>query len=57
VALSELNVQRDIVEFLFVLKSDEEADKLEYSLEMEKWDESGMGVKIDFKNPLLVSRG
>jgi hypothetical protein len=39
------------------LKSDEEADKVEYSLEMEEWTEKGMQVKIDFKNPLLVSRG
>ena len=55
--LSEINVQRDIVEFLFVLKSEEESDKVAYSLEMEEWTEKGMVVNIDFKNPLAISRG
>ena len=57
VPLSEINLQRDVVEFLFIQKSGDDAGKIEYSLDLEKWDENGMDVKINFTNPLLVSKG
>jgi len=39
VALSELNVTRDLFDFNFLKKSDEPAEDLTYSLVMTEWDE------------------
>ena len=55
--LSELNIQRDIIEFIFVQKSGEGDKKIEYGLDLDHWTEEGIGVKINFKNPLLISKG
>jgi len=56
IPLSEINVQRDIIEFIFIQKSGLD-DKIEYSLDLDHWTEEEMGVKINFKNPLLISKG
>jgi len=57
VPLSEINLQRDIIGFTFVQKSGEDAGKIEYSLTLDHWTEDGMGVKMNFTNPLTVSKG
>jgi hypothetical protein len=57
VPLSEINLQRDVIEFMFIKKSGPDTEDIEYSLELDNWTEEGMGVKINFKNPLLISKG
>lgn len=39
VPLSEINLQRDVIEFQFVKKSGEDAGKIEYSIELDDWTE------------------
>lgn len=56
-ALSELDVSRDILDFTFVLNSDIDMSSISYFLEMKKWDPLGMEVQINFTDPLLISKG
>lgn len=44
VALSELNVARDVLYFKFIVNSDINADTLKYYLEITKWEEEEMDV-------------
>jgi hypothetical protein len=57
VALSEIDVSRDIMEVKFIKKSEEPVNSLQYSLELKYWTSDGMGVKAGFKDPLMVSKG
>ena len=57
VGLSELDVSRDVMDFKFMTNSDQEAEPIEYFLEMKKWDETGVAVQVQYTNPLQVGRG
>ena len=57
VALSELNVTRDLFDFNFLKKSDEPAEDLTYSLAMTGWDEDYINIKVNFTDPKYVSQG
>lgn len=46
VGLSELDVSRDVMDFNFITDSDQESEPVEYFLEMKKWDENGLDVKV-----------
>lgn len=49
---------RDVLEFKYRLRNDGiEAKKIKYDLYIEEWEETGMKIKIDFEDPLLVSYG
>ena len=57
VALSELNVARDLFDFNFLKKSDEPAEDLTYSLVMTGWEEDQINIKVNFTDPKYVSQG
>jgi hypothetical protein len=55
--LSELDVSRDVVDLSFVTETDQESNPIGYFLDMEKWDESGLGIRINYTDPLQVGKG
>lgn len=55
--MSEIDVNRDILELIFVLNSDQDPNDIEYFLELEDWTEKYLEIRINFTNPLLVSLG
>jgi len=57
VGLSELDVSRDVMDFKYITNSDQEAEPIEFFLEMKQWDESGIGIQVHYSNPLMVGKG
>lgn len=57
VALSALNVTRDVMEFMFILKSDVKPEMIQYDLEIKDWNMEKMDVHVNFSDPLLISKG
>ena len=57
IPLSALDVNRDIMDFSFVLKSDVDPEEIKYYLDITKWGEYTMDVFINFTQPLIISKG
>lgn len=57
ISLFELDVDRDVFEFTYLLNSDIIREAVQYSLLLTHWDEDGMEIFINFRDPLVVSRG
>ena len=57
VGLSELDVSRDVLDVTFVTLSDQEAKPIKYYLDMRDWHTMGLGIKINFEDPLQVGKG
>lgn len=55
IALSEIDVQRDVVDVEFGLKNRD--NRPAYSLQITQWDENNFKIKMDFLDPGQVSRG
>jgi hypothetical protein len=55
--VSELDVQRDVVDLTFITETDQETNPIGYYLDMEKWDENGIGIKVNYTDPLMVGKG
>lgn len=53
--MSQIDVTRDVVDFIFSKKASDE--KVQYSISIKEWTESNFKVKLDFTDPLNVSRG
>jgi len=53
----EINVARDVVDFKFVMKSDEEPDEVKYFLSILDWTELDLKMYINFTEPLTISKG
>ena len=56
-AYHEIDVSRDLIDFTFILNSEEDASKIEYSLDLVKWAEDEIKVQINFKDPNIISQG
>jgi hypothetical protein len=56
VALSDLNVARDIMDVSFQKNSDDDSANGFY-LEMKEWTSEGMQIKMNMDDPLAVSSG
>ena len=54
---SELDVQRDLMDFSFVLRSDVEAEELVFYLELLDWQPTHLDILVNFTDPLLISKG
>ena len=57
IALSEIDVTRDVMDFQFVLRSDIDPENFTYSLGIEEWTQEGMKVLCNFSDPLMISKG
>jgi hypothetical protein len=57
IALSEIDVTRDVMDFTFVLRSDIDTSNFTYTIDIEDWTMDGMQVKVNFSDPLMISRG
>jgi hypothetical protein len=57
IALSALEVTRDIMDLEFVLKSNEDPESIEFFLEVTNWTSEFIEVYLNFTNPLLISKG
>ena len=57
IGVSQLDVNRDIVDFDFVTESDTDALKIDYSLELKDWQAGSMDIFINYTNPLNVGYG
>jgi hypothetical protein len=55
-SLESINVN-SIANFIFVVKSDIEPSDLQYFLTLEQWSERDMWIRINFTEPLYVSKG
>ena len=55
-AMSELDVARDVIDFQFILNSDVNITRVSYFLEIKKWTHQGMEVQINFTDPLIISK-
>ena len=57
VDLTEIDANRDIIELMFILNSDETPENIEYFLELTNWTEEAMELLVNFTNPLIISKG
>lgn len=57
IALSELDVNRDILSLRFMLKSEINPEDIKYYLELISWTETNMEIFVNFTDPLIVSKG
>lgn len=57
VSLSEIDVARDVMDFTFISLEEIDYSKLVYYLEIEKWTEQEIDLRINFTNPLMISNG
>ena len=57
IPLSALDVQRDIMDLEFVLRSDLKIEDVKFYLSITEWTEYEMQVFVNFTNPLLISQG
>jgi hypothetical protein len=55
-SLESINVS-SFMSIFFVMKSDVDPSDIEYYLILEKWESNDLWVRINFTEPLLVSRG
>lgn len=55
--VAELDVQRDVVDLTFITETDQETNPIGFSLEMEDWNENGIGIKVNYDDPLMVGKG
>jgi len=55
--VSELDVQRDVMDLQFITETDQETNPIEYYLEMDSWNDDGVAIKINYKDPLMVGKG
>ena len=55
--MENIDVSRDILNLDFLLKSDTNPKKMEYSLEVKEWTTDKINIQINFTDPLQVSQG
>ena len=53
----EINVARDVVDFQFIVKSDEDPDEIKFFLNIVEWSERSIELFINFTSPLVISKG
>jgi hypothetical protein len=58
VGLSEIDPARDLLDFQLLTKADSELeqDKVEYTLNLEAWNSTGLGVYVNFTEPMAIGR-
>ena len=56
ISVSQINAN-DMFSIFVLQKSEEDSQDLGYSIKLTEWTTKKMGVKVDFQNPLAVSRG
>jgi hypothetical protein len=52
ISVSDISVNRDILDLTFMLKSNVEPDDIKYFLKLEEWTEDYLNVYINFTDPL-----
>lgn len=57
IALDQLNVTRDVMDFQLRVVSDEDPNAFKYDIYIKDWDEDGIVLHVEFANPLLISHG
>lgn len=57
VGLAQIDVQRDLMDVNFITTADQEANPIEYYLELRAWEEDNIDVKVHYKDPLVASKG
>ena len=57
IPLSQLDVTRDIFSLRFILASKIDPKTIKYFLQINRWDETGLDVFVNFTDPMQISRG
>jgi len=57
IGVSELDVSRDVVDLTFITETDQDTNPIGYYLDLERWDDKGLGIKINYIEPLNVGKG
>ena len=57
ISLSEINVQRDVMDVNLVINSDVNPKDIKYFLSITEWNEEGIKVLMNVTTPLLISKG
>lgn len=52
-----MDVTRDVLDFMFILKSDVDPKDIKYKLEIKDWGMRSMSVHVNFTDPLQISAG
>lgn len=55
--VSELDVQRDVMDLTFITETDQETNPIGYYLDLESWDSNGVKIAINYTDPLMVGKG
>ena len=56
--MSEIDVSRDLMDFQFIMRSDDESnEKLQYYLELVEWEIDHLSIFVNFTDPTLISKG
>jgi hypothetical protein len=45
------------MDLTFITETDQETNPIGYYLDLEKWDENGIQIKINYTDPLMVGKG
>ena len=56
-ALKEIDVSRDIMDFTFILNSNENINELKYYVSIEEWTPLNFKVLVNFTTPTMISKG
>lgn len=57
ISLASIDVQRDLLDVKFIMKSDVDPEDIVYYLELKDWTPVDIDVEITFKDPQLISMG
>jgi len=56
-SVSDLDVQRDVMQFFYIQSEQDYPREVNFNIEIEKWDSSGLKIAMTFGDPMAVSTG
>lgn len=55
--MNQIDVQRDLLDLNFVLKSDVNPDEIKYYMEIKYWLPNELSIHVNFTDPTMISKG
>ena len=57
VAMKQIDVQRDLLDIKFIIKSDVDPKDIKYYLSIKHWTPRSLAISINFTDPTMISKG
>lgn len=57
ISYDQIDVGRDLIDFSFILNSEEEQRDIQFTLALKDWQEESLQVQVNFTDPLIISKG